>query len=89
MLLNIAGTNKSKFYSHDRYYKFKKMACKPNRVGRAMQSIKKLSAEDREILRLETQRQIDDLEAVRERLNLAHLPLISVKYAYLLFSSCC
>ena len=79
MLLNIAGTNKSKFYSHDRYYKFKKMACKPNRVGRAMQSIKKLSAEDREILRLETQKQIDDLEAVRARLNLAHLPLISVK----------
>ena len=62
------------------------MACKPNRVGRAMQSIKKLSANDREILQLETQRQIDDLEAVRPRLNLAHLPLISVKYVFNIYS---
>ena len=79
MLLNIAGTSKSKFYLHDRYYKFKKIARKPNRIGRAMQAIKKLPIGDQETLRLETHKQIDDLEAVRPKLHLAHLPLVSVK----------
>merc|ERR1719273_1302371 len=82
MLLNIAGTSKSKFYLHDRYYKFKKIACKPNRIGRAMQAIKKLPIGDQETLRLETHKQIDDLEAVRPKLHLAHLPLVSVKMQF-------
>ena len=34
MLLNVSGTSKVKFFNHDRYYKFKKIAAKPNRIGR-------------------------------------------------------
>ena len=79
MLLNLAGTNKAKFFGHDRYYKFKKVASKPNRVGRALQTIKKLSDEDREILRLETAKYVQDLEIVRKRPRFSHLPVISVK----------
>lgn len=79
MLQNIAGTSKSSFFGHDRYYKFKKVASKPNRVGRALQSIKKLNDEDREILRLETMKVVQEMEVIREKLQFAHLPVIPVK----------
>ena len=79
MLLNVAGTSKAKFFDHDRYYKFKKMPSKPNRIGRAMQSIKKLSEEDRESLRNETLKDVQNLEAVRTRPKFNHLPVIAVK----------
>ena len=79
MLLNITGTSKSKFFGHDRYYRFKKVSSKPNRVGRAMQAIKKLPEEDREVLRIETIKQMEDLEAVRNKFNFTHLPIIPVK----------
>lgn len=79
MFLNISGSSKNLFFSHDRYYKFKKIASKPNRVGRAMQSIRKLSEEDQTVLRQETQKDIQELEAERSRLNFVHLPMISVK----------
>ena len=79
MLLNIAGTSKAQFFGHERYYKFKKISSKPNRVGRALQAIKKLSDEDRESLRIETMKQIGEMEAVRIKHIFSHLPVISVK----------
>ncbi len=79
MLLNISGTSKGQFFAHDRYYLFKKMSSKPNRVGRALQGLKKLSEDDRHLLQMETQKQMADLESRRPRLNFSHLPLISVK----------
>lgn len=82
MLLNVAGTSKAKFFDHDRYYKFKKMSSKPNRIGRAMQSIKKLSEEDRESLRNETLKDVQNLEAVRTRPKFNHLPVIAVKMQF-------
>lgn len=82
MFLNLSGGCKLDFYNHDRYYRFKKIASKPNRVGRALQGLKKLSPEDCHLLQIETQKQMNCLQSNRNKLNFLHLPLISVKMQF-------
>ena len=68
-LLKIAGISKFLFYSSDRYYKFKKVASKPNRVGRALQGLKKLQQDELDLLKLKTCQDMKQLQEIHHRLS--------------------
>ena len=81
-LLNIAGISKLSFYSSDRYYRFKKVASKPNRVGRALQGLKKLSQKELEELEVKTCQEMKHFEEVHQRIPFTHLPQIATKMQF-------
>ena len=83
MLLNVAGISRYQLVSSDRYYKFKRVKSqKPNRIGRAMQSLKKLSPEQLESLRHKTSEEMQELQKDRVRGPFAHLPVIPAKIQF-------
>ena len=88
MLLNVAGISKCDFYSSDHYYKFKKVkASKPNRIGRALQGLKKLTPEELESLKLKTSCEMQQLEEVHLRSHFTHLPTVPVKMQFALVTN--
>ena len=81
-LLNIAGISKLSFYSSNRYYKFKKVTSKPNRVGRALQGLKKLSQIELDALEIKTCQEMKHFEEIHQRIPFTHLPQITTKMQF-------